>query len=169
VLKNSPHLLYLDALHAALPDAIFVQFHRDPLRVLASNCRLTLLLRRMASDRVDPAEVGASMLELLGDYVDRLMRFRAKRASRPWIDVRFAAFVADPVREIERIYATAGIALGAEGRERMQRWVRANPREERGGTGVDLSRTGSIRRPRGSASLPTATRSTWRSTAFEGS
>jgi hypothetical protein len=142
VLKNSPHLLYLDALHAALPDAIFVQFHRDPLRVLASNCRLTMLLRRMASDRVDPAEVGASMLELLGDYVDRLLRFRAQRASRPWIDVRFAAFVADPVREIERIYALAGIALGAEGRERMQAWVRANPRDERGGTGIDLSRYG---------------------------
>jgi hypothetical protein len=140
VLKNSPHLLYLDALHAALPGAIFVQFHRDPLRVLASNCRLAVLLRGMASDRVDPREVGASMLELLGDYVDRLLRFRAKRASRPWIDVRFAEFVADPVREIERIYEAAGFALGAEARERMKRWVREHPRDDRAAGGVvDLS------------------------------
>jgi hypothetical protein len=140
VLKNSPHLLYLEALHAALPDAIFVQFHRDPLRVLASNCRLAVLLRGMASDRVDPAEVGASMLELLGDYVDRLCRFRAKPAARPWIDVRFAAFVADPVREIERIYAAAGLALGAEAHARMERWVQEHPRDDCGGSGApDLS------------------------------
>jgi hypothetical protein len=140
VLKNSPHLLYLDALHAALPDAIFVQFHRDPLRVLASNCRLTVLLRGMASDRVDPHEVGASMLELLGDYADRLLRFRARQVSRPWIDVRFAEFVRDPVREIERIYDAAGLGLGAEARARMTRWVREHPRDDRdAGKVVDLS------------------------------
>jgi sulfotransferase family protein len=139
VLKNSPHLLYLDALHAALPDAIFVQFHRDPLRVLASNCRLAVLLRSMASDRVDAHEVGASMLELIGDYADRLLRFRAHGVSRPWIDVRFAAFVADPVREIERIYDAAGLALGSAARERMTRWVREHPRDDRGRGTPDLS------------------------------
>jgi hypothetical protein len=31
VLKSSPHLLHLDELHAALPGAHYVQFHRDPL------------------------------------------------------------------------------------------------------------------------------------------
>jgi hypothetical protein len=139
VLKNSPHLLYLDALHAVLPDATFVQFHRDPLRVLASNCRLAVLLRSMASDRVDPTEVGESMLELLGDYTDRLLRFRARRISRPWIDVRFAEFVADPVREIERIYDRAGILLGAAARERMTQWVREHPRDDRGQGAPDLS------------------------------
>jgi hypothetical protein len=58
VLKNSPHLLFLDALHAVLPDAICVQFHRDPLKVLASNCRLSLILRGMMSDHVDPHGIG---------------------------------------------------------------------------------------------------------------
>jgi hypothetical protein len=139
VLKNSPHLLYLDALHAALPDAIFVQFHRDPLRVLASNCKLTVLLRGMASDRVDPHEIGASMLELLGDYADRLCRFRAKPGGRAWIDVRFAEFVADPVREIERIYAAAGLALAGAARARMERWVEGHPRDDRGAGAPDLS------------------------------
>ena len=40
VLKNSPHLLFLNELHAVLPDAFFVQFHRDPVKVLFSNCKL---------------------------------------------------------------------------------------------------------------------------------
>jgi len=130
VLKNSPHLLYLEHLHAVLPDAIFVQFHRDPLKVLASNCRLSVLLRRMGSDRVDPGQVGESMLTLLGDYVDRLLRFRAKRTTRPWIDVRFPDFIRDPLGEIQRIYAAAGLALSAEANDGMAEWVKAHPRKD---------------------------------------
>lgn len=130
VLKNSPHLLYLDALHEALPDAIYVQFHRDPLKVLASNCRLAVLLRGMSSDRVAPAEVGASMLQLLRDYVERLLRFRAGGRSRPWIDVRFGEFVADPLRTIEGIYAKAGLPLDDETRQAMAAWVEAHPRQD---------------------------------------
>lgn len=130
VLKNSPHLLYLDHLHAVLPDAIFVQFHRDPLKVLASNCRLALFLRNLASDQVDPAEVGESMLGLLSDYLDGVMRFRASGVSRDWIDVRFPEFVADPLKAVEGIYERAGLELSAEARAGMAEWVRAHPRKD---------------------------------------
>ncbi len=130
VLKNSPHLLYLDELHAVLPDAVFVQLHRDPLKVLASNCRLAVLLRSMASDHVDPHEVGRSMLGLLRDYVERLLRFRAKAVSRRWIDLRFAAFVADPLAAIEGIYDAAGIPLAPAVRDAMVGWVKEHPRED---------------------------------------
>jgi len=130
VLKNSPHLLYLEHLHAVLPDAIFVQFHRDPLKVLASNCRLSVLLREMASDDVDPHEVGEAMLSLLSDYVERVLAFRAKGLSRPWVDVRFPDFVRDPRGEIERIYASAGLELSLQAREGMAQWVEAHPRED---------------------------------------
>ncbi len=130
VLKNSPHLLYLDALHTVLPDAQFVQFHRDPLKVLASNCRLAVLLRSLASDHVDPHEVGASMLQLLRDYVERLLRFRSRGVSRPWIDVRFADFVADPLAAMERIYDAAGLTLAPPVRQAMADWVKEHPRED---------------------------------------
>lgn len=130
VLKNSPHLLYLDDLYAVLPDAIFVQFHRDPLKVLASNCRLSVVLRGMMSDHVDPKEIGVDMLQLLSDYVDRLLDFRARNVSRPWIDVRFSEFVMDPLAEIERIYSAADIELSAEARMSMAGWVQEHPRDD---------------------------------------
>ena len=130
VLKNSPHLLYLDALHEALPDAIYVQLHRDPLKVLASNCRLTVLLRGMASDHVDPHEVGASMLRLLRDYLDGLMRFREQRVSRPWIDISFREFVRDPQRAIEAVYDRAGLGLADDARAAMADWVARHPRQD---------------------------------------
>ncbi len=131
VLKNSPHLLHLDALHGVLPDAHFVQFHRDPVAVLASNCRLTMLLRGMRSDEVEAHEVGRSILRLLRDYVERVLAFRAAGRSRPWIDVSFASFVADPLREVERIYEAIGAELAPEARGAMQAWVDANPRAAR--------------------------------------
>ncbi len=131
VLKNSPHLLHLNALHTALPDAHYVQFHRDPVAVLASNCRLSMFLRGMRSARVEAHEVGASMLRLLTDYVERTLAFRDAAVTRRWIDVHFDRFVANPVAAVERIYAAVGIDLSNETRAAMERWVAANPREER--------------------------------------
>lgn len=130
VLKNSPHLLSLDALHAVLPDAIHVQLHRDPLKVLASNCRLTSLLRGLASDAVDPHEVGRDMLQLLGDYVSRLLDFRARGGAGRWIDVRFRDFVADPLRIVEAIYERAGLELADATRADMAGWIAAHPRQD---------------------------------------
>ena len=59
-----------------------------------------------------------------------MLRFRAKGISRPWIDLRFGEFVADPTGEIERVYDAAGLALSAEARERMARWVEKHPRND---------------------------------------
>ena len=84
----------------------------------------------MQSDAVDPSEVGASMLELLGDYVDRLMRFRDRGSSRPWVDVRFARFVRDPRAAVAAIYETAGLALGDAAIRRMDQWVSEHPRDD---------------------------------------
>ena len=141
VLKNSPHLLHLEALHAALPDAHLVQFHRDPRAVVASNCELTMLLRGMRSDHVDPIEIGSSVIRLLGDYVTRALRFRDRPGAPSWIDVDFEAFVADPLSAVRRIYEECGIELPPTALAPMQAWVDANPRGDRR-PDLDLTRFG---------------------------
>ena len=105
-------------------------FHRDPLKVLASNCRLSVVLRGMMSDRVDPKQIGACMLQLLSDYTQRLLDFRDKGVGRSWIDVRFSEFVVSPLKQIERVYAAADIALLDEARAGMAGWVREHPRDD---------------------------------------
>lgn len=131
VLKNSPHLLHLDDLDAALPGAHYVQFHRDPLAVIASNCQLTLLLRGMRSDNVDRHEIGECVVRLLSDYVERTLRFRDENESRPWIDVNFERFVENPVREVERVYRELEIPLSEVARGAMTQWMKQNPRDSR--------------------------------------
>jgi hypothetical protein len=130
VLKNSPHLLHLEALRGVLPDAQFVQFHRDPLKVLASNCKLALILRSMMSDHVSPSETGRAMLELLGDYLDGLLRFRAGAEAGTWLDLRFPEFVADPAAAVEGVYQRLGFELTDEAAAGMADWVRTNPRTD---------------------------------------
>jgi hypothetical protein len=139
VLKNSPHLLYLDALHAVYPDAQFVQMHRDPIEVLSSNCSLALFLRQMNCDDVDPHEVGESILQLISDYIDGVMRFRTAHTARPWIDVAFTDFVAEPLAETQRIYDAAGFTMTPIARDRMRQWVQENPRDKRGRHVHDLA------------------------------
>ncbi len=130
VLKNSPHLLHLEELYGVMPDATFVQIHRDPLKVLESNCKLTVLLRKMRSDHVDLHEVGSSMLELLSDYTDGLLQFREHTPACHWVDLRFSDFVQDPMAAITSIYRAADIELTTGTAKAMTSWVKANPRND---------------------------------------
>ena len=55
VLKSPCHLWHLRALVATYPDALLVQTHRDPLKVLSSLTSLATTLRKMALRRDRPA------------------------------------------------------------------------------------------------------------------
>jgi hypothetical protein len=70
------------------------------------------------------------MLQLLRDYMEGLLRFREKSAFRPWIDIRFSDFVANPLGEVERIHAEAGMTLVPEARREVARWVEEHPRQD---------------------------------------
>jgi hypothetical protein len=70
VLKSPGHLWALDALLAEYPDALLIQTHRDPLKVIASLVSLVCLLRRLATDRIDARAVGADWTERLAAVSD---------------------------------------------------------------------------------------------------
>ena len=53
LLKSPAHLWSLPALLAEYPDAIVIQNHRDPLKVIASISALGASLREMTSDSFD--------------------------------------------------------------------------------------------------------------------
>ena len=55
MLKCPDHLFALDAIRAVYPDARLVFVHRDPVKVLLSVARLTEVLRRPFTRRLDPA------------------------------------------------------------------------------------------------------------------
>lgn len=129
VLKSPVHLWHLEALLAAYPDAVVVQTHRDPLKVIASISALGASLREMTTDHFDVRTLAAQYSD---DIVVGLDRGLAARRSgvvptNQVVDIRFGEFRRDPLATVASLYDTLGIELTAEAEGRMRAFLAAHP------------------------------------------
>jgi hypothetical protein len=134
VLKSPGHIWCLGALLAAYPDALLVQTHRDPLRIVASVASLIATLRRLASAESSIPEVAAEWADYLLDGLDRSVAAR-EDATVPRdrvVDLHFAAFMADPFATIREVYERLGLELTREAEARMRAFWAANPVDKHG-------------------------------------
>jgi hypothetical protein len=134
VLKSPGHVWALDALVAEYPNALLVQTHRDPLRILASLSSLVARLRLLASDDATIPGVAADFAENIVEGLDRSVNAREDGtvpAGRV-VDVQFRAFMADPFATIHEIYEKLGLELQPEAEQRMRDFFAANPSDKHG-------------------------------------
>jgi hypothetical protein len=136
LLKSPAHLWHLDALMGEYPDALVVQTHRDPLRVISSVSAVAAHLRRMASDDTSISEAAAVYATEIFDGLDRgtAARDDGTLPADQVVDVQFADFLADPFAMIGAIYDRLGLVLTAE-TERAMRDFLATHRGDGGGGG----------------------------------
>lgn len=134
VLKTPAHLGYLDDLRRRFPDLHLVHLHRDPVATIPSGASLNATLHAMHSDAVDPARVGAQWIERMGFTNDRALATRTRWATEPAIatDVQFEDAVRDPMGQVGRIYANAGLDLTTEAEKVIRGWLVARPHESDG-------------------------------------
>jgi hypothetical protein len=134
VLKSPGHLGTIDALLAAYPDALIVQTHRDPRRVVPSVSSLEWTLRQVASDELDPKALGRQQLRAWSKTLRLGMRAREKRAAQAsqFLDLHFHEIASDAIGCVSQIYRKFGLALTPEFERRMRDYVAAHPREEHG-------------------------------------
>jgi hypothetical protein len=130
--KTPHHLEYLDALFAVFPDARVIQTHRDPLRVVPSFSSMITHGRRIFSDAVDPVEVASHLSRKAVRAVTRSMAFRSEHGDGAFLDVPYAALVADPMKEIRRIYDFLSLALSPQTERSMQAFLARNPQGKHG-------------------------------------
>ena len=125
-----------------------MQTHRDPVRVVCSLASLSDLLRRLASDDVNIAEVAAGWVDDIVVGLDRAVAARRDGTvpEGQAVDVQFSDFLADPMAVVDTIYTRLGIELTAEAEGRMRHFLAEHPREKHGGhtysfedTGLDLA------------------------------
>jgi hypothetical protein len=135
LLKSPAHLWHLDALAAEYPDAVVVQTHRDPLKVIASTSALATHLRRMASDDPDLTEIAADYCDDIFVGLERGMdaRTRGVIPSERVVDVQFLDFVTDPVATIGAVYVALGRELDDGVADRMRAFLAENPGDGGGG------------------------------------
>jgi hypothetical protein len=168
LLKSPAHLWHLDALAGEYPDAVIVQTHRDPLKVIASVSALAAHLRGMASDDASIAEAAGRWADDIFLGLERGMdaRDRGVFPASQFVDVHFAEFVAEPLATIDRLYTALGRELTDEAANRMREFLATNPGDGGGGgtryrfadTGLDAddlrSRAGSYQERFGVESEP---------------
>jgi hypothetical protein len=134
LLKSPAHLWHLDALAAEYPDAVIIQTHRDPLKVIASTSALATHLRRMASDEVSITETASSYAEDIFLGLDRGIEARRQNTFPPEhvIDVHYSEFIADPPAAIRNVYAALGRELDGPVENRMSTFLAAHPGNDGG-------------------------------------
>jgi len=144
VLKSPGHVWCLGALLAEYPNALLVQTHRDPLRIIASLSSLMAMLRKLASTATTIASGAAEFAPYLVEGLDRSVTARADGTvpATQVIDVQFKAFMADPFATIRKIYARLGLELTRDAEANMRAFLAANPQDKHGRHRYDFADTG---------------------------
>ena len=135
LIKSPAHLWHLGALMAEYPDAVVIQTHRDPLKVITSISALVAHLRRMASDHSSVARAARQYTEDIFVGLERSLAARTDGTLRPGqvIDVQFAEFMADPFAAIGDVYDRLGVPLTGEAEARMRQFLATHPGDGGGG------------------------------------
>jgi hypothetical protein len=135
VLKSPAHQWCLPALLSEYPDALLVQTHRDPLRIIASLSSLLTTLRKLASDAIDLPDIAAEWVDYIVAAMDRSVDAREDGTvpKDQVVDVHFRDFMADPFGTIRGIYESFGLDLSDDAEQRMRTFLAQNPSEKHGG------------------------------------
>ena len=126
VLKAPHHILSMEALFATYPDALVVQTHREPLEILPSAASLTMVLRSVFADFVDPAAIGNEITNFWEDAFEKFLVARKGLRHDAFVDVEYADLVRDPIGVIRKIYDRLGRDLSCDAELRMRTYLEAN-------------------------------------------
>jgi hypothetical protein len=126
------------------PDALLVQTHRDPLRVVASLASLIEMLRAMTSFHVDRREIAREWMEQIAVALDRSVDARERGEVDPSrvVDLSFAELMREPFGAIRRLYERFGMRYGDEAESRMRRFLAENASDKHGAHRYRFADTG---------------------------
>lgn len=131
VLKTPMHLGFVDHILELLPDATFVQTHRDPLTTIPSYASMVHELWLGVSATGDPLEAAKQTSATLEHDLTRCLQVRATLPKGTFIDIDFRDTVADPIGVVERIYAHVGLEMTALAACQISGYMQSHPREAR--------------------------------------
>ena len=140
--KDATHLFDAGALFEVYPDALIVQTHRDPARLIPSVCSLCWSARGALSQGTDMAAFGRSTLELWERSIFNMMAAREKQDPSQFFDLPFERFVSDPVRAIEEIYRAFDLAFTSDVKAAVERFRSDNPKGKHGEHAYSASQWG---------------------------
>ena len=133
--KAFSHLHYMPVLYDVFPDANVVRLHRHPNQAIPSLCSLVSIYRRLTMRQIDGDEIGATLLDMFVDGMDRTMRVPQPVAAAQAIDISYdeltAQPVAGPIAVVRRLYDRFGYAWSPAFEQALVRTLEAQRAVER--------------------------------------
>jgi Sulfotransferase family len=128
VLKCPDHVFALEAIRTVYKDARLVFVHRDPVSVLLSVARLTEVVRRPFTRRLDPIEIGRQESARWLDGARRMMDAEPTlKLAEPICHVHHLDLITDPLATVESVYRHFGLTLSLDAGARLDRMVGQQP------------------------------------------
>ena len=129
VLKCPEHVFALQAIRAVYPDARLVFVHRDPVKVLLSQARLTEVLRRPFTRRLDPQTLGPNESRRWLDGTRRMIAAGDDAGfPEPVCHVHYMDLISDPVTTVEGVYRHFGMAMAPKMASGIEDYLAAKPK-----------------------------------------
>ena len=123
----------LDALLRVFPNAKLFCSHRDPVKVVGSDCSMTWNAIVRDSDTVTPDWVAAEWLNKIERMLRKTMAVRETLSpAGNQYDIQYADITADWERAVQGVYAFLGMELTADARGAMEAWLDENRQHRHG-------------------------------------
>lgn len=134
VLSSPGHLWSLDTLISRYPDAMIVQAHRDPVKVMCSLSSLTYTLRSINTDNANMHDIAADQSALIESGLNRntALRKSGKLPGTQLFDFNYEELMADPIALVKRVYRYFNLPLSNEAESNMRRYLQENPEDKYG-------------------------------------
>ena len=122
--KMPGHLMELEALHEAYPDALLIQTHREPRQFMGSWNSMVERIRSQSSEPRPRQEFGAEQLDFMSGMLNKATRFRQAHPESQdrWVDVNYYDLIEDPLGIIRNIYDRFDWKLEPDTIDSMERW-----------------------------------------------
>jgi hypothetical protein len=144
-LKCPTHLIYLEHLNNAFPDARFVMTHRDPSDVMLSVIDVYEDIVSKFTDHTDTHYLAELNIRHWSEGMQRALKFRDAGNDARFYDISFRAMQNDPIGEVRGLYRWLGEPVSEVFEHGMARWWTQNaesrepkPQRDPAAYGVDL-------------------------------
>lgn len=134
LIKTPFHCWTLPELMAEYPDALLVQTHRDPAKVIASTTSLLATLRRLSTDDIDSPTLAKEFFEIILGGLERTVDAREAGVVPlgQVVDIQFSDMMEQPIPAARAVYEHFGWDLPAETQLAMEDFLRTHVREGHG-------------------------------------
>lgn len=130
-LKAPAHTGNLDTLLRALPEAIVVQTHRDPVPCVSSTCSLLYTFHLAMTNELDVQRMASMVLRLFEVLGKRNVAFREDHPGVLY-DVMYDSLVSDPLAAVRGIYSHFGLPWTDAYASRLETFIESHPKDKHG-------------------------------------